>query len=112
MTSITLLLGPLPSSRNLYKSNKSPSGFPWNQELNAPLASERRTALQPLLRGHQGQQELGEQCPYPWCIPSPCLTCLSEEPPSTHPPICIPVAAGRAWPWGPLFSFLWAGSGQ
>ena len=53
MTSITLLLGPLPSSRNLYKSNKSPSGFPWSQELNALLASERRTALQPLLgSGH------------------------------------------------------------
>lgn len=39
----------LPSSRNLYKSNKSPSGSPWNQKLNAPLASERRTAIQPLL---------------------------------------------------------------
>ena len=49
MTSITLLLGPLPSSRNLYKSNKSPSGSPWSWELNAPLASEHRTALQLLL---------------------------------------------------------------
>lgn len=33
---------------------------------------------------------------------------------TVHPPtyLSIPVAAERAWPWGPLFSFLWAGSGQ
>lgn len=28
----------------------------------------------------------------------------------TH--LSSPVAAERVWPWGPLFSFLWAGSAQ
>lgn len=59
MTSITLLLGPLPSSYNLYKSNKTRPASPWSRELHSPPALEHRelkpeAGRWPLLRGRQG----------------------------------------------------------